>query len=147
MNLEDVEERCINYLRQAANPLVSVHTLLEYCRREPSCAELSEQELIDFLRPHELVRVVDPPPPEDPVQLGVYAESGLDMGPRAILKARMPSPREAATIMDSQLDNMLSALGKALEEADRAQQTEMAARIRETIQRTELLREKARGLL
>ena len=58
MSLEKIEERCLAYLRQASNPMVPVQTLLEYCQRDPDCGKLDFKELVDFLRPHELVHVV-----------------------------------------------------------------------------------------
>lgn len=99
MNLERVEERCLKYLSQSTDPMVPVGRLLEYCLREDPQSGLTGRVLLDFLRNHELVRVVDGP--------GMSAPGGLATEPRAILAARLPDRDALRAMLERQLDLLL----------------------------------------
>lgn len=116
MNLEIVETLCLNYLSQAGNPLVPLDTLLEFCRRDEQCAGLEEKDLLDFLRHHDQVRIIEAPADvSDMMAAGAPGPVG-DTVPRAILKTRVPAQRELALMMAGQLDSMMQALEAAIEQ-------------------------------
>lgn len=147
MNLELIEEKCLNYLRQASNPLVPVNTLLEFCRREPECGKLELQELLDFLRPHELVKVVDGPDEGEAVDQETFDAAGINMGPRAILKSRVPTKEQMTDMIAAQMRNMTEMLVEALELAKKAQDEAHIQEIEAALQKSEALRQKMNKLL
>lgn len=142
MQIERVEELCLNYLSQCTNPLVPINALLEHCRRDPLCAELQQAQLIDFLKHHELVHVVEP---ADTNVLGpeLFSGVGLNDGPQAILKSRFPSREEVGVTLQEHLKRMTSALATALEEAEREQCDPAALeQLREAMAKAQALKEK-----
>ena len=146
MNLERLEELCVNYLSQAANPLAPVSALAVHCRRDDACKDATEELLLDFLRPHELFQVVEGPEEDDPVNAEVFKSAGLDMGPRVIIKTHIPSPGEMSVIMQEQLDAMTETLSAALAEARaRGEQMGLEA-LQSALERAEALRAELRGL-
>lgn len=147
MNLEKTEERCLNYLRQASNPLVPVQTLVEFCRRDPECGKLELKELVDFLRPHELVHVVDGPKDDEEVDVEIFEEAGIIMGPRVILKSRIPSRDQMADMLSSQVQNMTSVLVEALELAKKKGDAAHIAELEAALIKSEELRGKMNSLL
>ena len=142
MNLERVEELCLNYLGQASNPLVSINSLLEHCRRDAACAELAFAELKDFLERHELVHVVAGPTAHGPEDLEALLAAGVDIGPRAILLTRMPSSGEVVRHLEENLANMVRALTSALDEAEKWEDAESAKQVRVALERAHALEQK-----
>ena len=132
--LEAIEEKCLNYLQQSANPLVPVHTLAEYCRRGESGIELGEPELEQFLRAHEQVQVVDGPGDIEPVSRTMFREA------RAILAGRVPDTQELARLMREQLDGMAGVLEKALSKAAETGDDDACEQVRAALERTHALR-------
>ncbi|HEX71953.1 MAG TPA: hypothetical protein ENN65_01380, partial [Candidatus Hydrogenedentes bacterium] len=117
MQLEQLEDRCLKYLGATANPMVPINALLEHCRRDAAFAELSEKQLLDFLRPHPLVQVVDAPDMPGEFQPDLLSVAGIDAGPRIILKTRIPGAHEMMQIMDQHLQNLIEVLTVALAKA------------------------------
>ncbi len=142
MNLERVEELCLRYLGQAVNPLVPVVKLHAYLEREDADQAPSMQRLLDFLRPHAEIVVLDGPGEDDPVGTEGFAAAGIMMGPRAMVKTRVPSRAQMLAMMFEQIDEMRDKLDAALEEANQSQNTKWAAQVAEAIIRSEQLREK-----
>ncbi len=143
MKLERVEELCLNYLTQNSVALVPVNAMLEHCRRDPECAQLSLDELLDFLRHHELVHVVERPALDSDEEQELISDTGFDLGPRAILHSRMPSREEIAAAMQENLERMSTALASALREAERAEEDPATLRqIKEAIEKASALRGK-----
>ena len=99
MNLEQMEQQCINYLSQVSNPLVPVDNLLRHLWQEEEFAGLTRQDLLSYLRKHEMVTVVDPERDEDPERVRDLSEAGLASGPRVILKSRTPTKAEMSDLM------------------------------------------------
>jgi len=150
MNLERVEELCLNYLRQAENPLVGMEALLAHCRRDPKCAKLGMEDLVPFLRAHVQVELMDAVPVEDPAELEVMRAAGFEPGPRAVLKSRIPTSRELSRLMLGQLEEMERQLNSALavmEETKDDTLREQQTRLREAVDRVTLLRDKMREYL
>jgi hypothetical protein len=147
MNLETVEEKCLAYLRQAPNPLVPVDMLLEFCRRDPECGKLERQELLDFLRPHELVKVVEGPEEGEEIGQDTFGEAGINMGPRVILNSRVPTKEQMADMIAAQMRNMTEMLVEALDLARKAKDEAHIQELETALQKSEALRQKMNKLL
>ena len=120
MNLENIETRCLNYLRQAANPFVPVRTLLAHCLREEPESGITEETLVDFLRAHgEVILLEGPPEAELDGAVGVS-------GPRALLKTRRPDPSAVLSLLREQMDMVRGVLERMAPEAE--QETDPARR-------------------
>jgi len=139
VNMESVEQHCLDYLDGAPNPLVAVSELLVHCRRSPECAGLTEQALLDFLRNHDLVRIIEPPAA---LLDDVAADEQALLEARVILKTRVPTRRQMSQIMEQQMTALADALQAALRHAESNRDAVAVARLRETLARTRLLRDK-----
>ena len=142
MNLERVEELCLRYLGQAVNPLVPVVKLHAYLVREDAEQAPSMSRLLDFLRHHAEIIVLDGPGEEDPVGAEGFAAAGFMMGPRAMVKTRVPSRAQMLAMMFEQIDEMREKLDTALESARQAKDPEIVAQVEKAIRRSEDLRMK-----
>jgi len=147
MNLEKIEERCLHYLQQAGNPLVPVDTLLEFCQRDPECGKLDRKELLDFLRPHAQVQIMEGPEMGDVIDQKDFAAAGINMGQRAILKTRFPSKEEMTEMLFEQLKEMTDVLVAAMNDAKKAKDEGRVAQLEAALQRSEALRQKMNKLL
>ena len=130
MNLEAVENRCIEYLGQVVSPLVPLSRLLRFVRQSDACAQVSEDELLVFLRPHPLFKVIEP----------MVAMNGGEE-PQVALASRIPSQAELTAMMREQLLQMLSALEKAEHEAEASADDTLRERIREMRSRAEMMQQ------
>lgn len=63
MILEDIEQKCLSYLKQVTRALVPFKRLspCAYLRRQDELGPFDEQDLLDFLRKHELFQVIESP--------------------------------------------------------------------------------------
>lgn len=140
MNLELVEERCLKFLADTANPLVPLGDLLTFCLREKSLAGLTAQELLAFVRHHELMRLIDAPGATDDGPLASGSENLQE--PRVILNSRIPSPREMGQMMMEQMTKMLDALHAAVAQAEANGDSAAVAQLRQALERAQTLRER-----
>ena len=147
MNLEKIEEKCLNYLAQASNPLVPVDTLLAFCQRDPECGKLSRQDLLDFLRPHAQIQVMEGVDMGGAIDPQTFAAAGINMGQRAILNTRVPSREEIAEMLFEQLRDMTDLLVDSLTQAKAAKDTERIVQLELALQKSEALRLKMNKLL
>lgn len=147
MNLEKLEQVCLAYLSQATNPLTPIRALHAHCKRDEDFAQLTERELIEFLRPHEEVTILEGPAPGEAVDSGMFAEAGIEMGPRAILRQRMPAARDLILMMDQQLDVMLKTLEDAQEQAERDGEESRLAQLSIARARAEMLRQRMHDMV
>lgn len=121
MRLERIQEICLEFLRNTSNPLTPVQLLFEQCMNDPGAREaLTQNALLEFLRNHQDVMVVEAHEDTPWVGASDFNGVGLDMGPRAILKARIPSRKELANILHEQVEEMRDHLRDALKAAQRA---------------------------
>ncbi len=141
MNLEDIERKCLTYLEQSQNPIVPLDALLRFLRRSEEHSALSEKDLLDFLRPHELFHVVEPMSLDDDTQREL-AEAGLAMRPSVMLFSRVPTSQQVKESMLANVDQLTQALEMALDEARAARDRDKARRVRETIKRAKMLRQR-----
>ncbi len=146
MNLERAELLVFNYLAQAENPLVPVSALLEHCRRDEQCQEVDEPVLLGFLRAHEAIILVEGPGTSEAVGLDAFEAVGINMGPRAILKTRVPSANDMSAMMNAQLEDMEKPLKKARELAETDGDEKSVQEIDAVLARVAELRAKIEGM-
>lgn len=143
-DFERIEHRMLSYLRQTANPLVPVEKLYEHMKRDPVCAELNMATLLDLLRTHGETMLFEAALSEAGVSQEEFAAAGILMGPRAILKERMPSKREMEVMLVGQVQEMQRQLQRALEQARDAQR---AQALRRALSRADALQERLTRML
>lgn len=147
MNLEKIEEKCLHYLREASNPLVPVDTLLEFCRRDPECGKLDRKELLDFLRPHAQIEVMEGPAMGEVIDRQTFESAGINMGQRAIIKTRFPSKEEMTEMLFEQLKDMTDVLVEALNAAKKEKDDARIDQLQTALAKSEALRQKMNKLL
>lgn len=147
MNLERIETLCLNFLKQAPNPLVPIGALLEFCSRDDEAGEISRDELLRFLRSHAEVQVMDGPEEGDPVGTDTFASAGFDMGTRAILNERIPTPAEMHRMLAEQAREMISVLEKSSKAAREAGDTGREAQIAQALERAQSMLKRIDALL
>ena len=106
-----------------------------------------EQDLLDFLREHELFQVIESPTGA----LGDEAsqklkEAGFNVGPSVILITRIPSARELAAQFDAQIEVLVGALQRALGEAQLRGDVKRVGEVTSMVERAEKLREVFKAL-
>lgn len=120
MNLEVIEEKVLNYLKQTSNPLVKVDLLHQHLLEEVEQDQISLNDLVVFLEKHELFRIIQPLPIDDPTMNSLFDSSGFINTPCVILDTRIPTPTQTATLMLEQLDHLIDALKKAMVDATKS---------------------------
>lgn len=145
MGLAQIEQLCLDFLRRTTNPLVPVDTLYEACARQG--ASISREELLSFLRNHADVLVVDGTGEDDPFSPAELQEAGVKLGPRAILKLRLPSRAEMTDMLQQQLQQMRFHLQEALDKARENKDTEAIRDIEAALRRGEELERKIHGFI
>ncbi|MCK5863147.1 MAG: hypothetical protein KAH38_11720 [Candidatus Hydrogenedentes bacterium] len=146
MSIERVEEVCLKALRQAVNPLMPVSMLFQKCEEEKVSGVLTEDLLLEFLREHADIVVVDGINDTDPVDCGKFDPAGVMMGFRAILKKRMPTHDEMKDMFQMQLEQMRSNLLQAMETAKENKDTRAIKEIEAAIENTSSLGERLSDL-
>ncbi len=143
MNLEAVEQGTLSYLKEVSKPLVPVDKLLRHLRLNEACADLGEEELIDFLARHELFTLLDlgagALDSETAKELGA---AGFDSGPMVILCTRVPAPEQLALHMKAQGLQLIEALNTALADAKAKGRPERARELIKVIARAEELQKR-----
>lgn len=146
MNLENIEEKCLHYLKQASNPLVPVEALLEFCQRDPECVSLTRQELLEFLRAHAEIQVMEGPDMGDAIDPETFHAAGINLGQRAILNTRVPAREEMFEMLAEQLKDMTDVLVEALNTAKKNKDVERVGQLQAALQKSETLRQKMNKL-
>lgn len=147
MNLEYIEQRCLNYLKQSKNPLVPLELLVKHCGQDENCAGVNEAILSEFLRKHDEVRVVDGPAPDAPVSVDVFAAAGLVMGTRFIYRDRVPTQAELAALIKEHIDAMISSLADALGRPELAGDPQRKVQLEQALERAHVLQGKVKQIL
>ncbi len=145
MQLEFVEELCIGFLEQTTNPLTPLETLYNYCKRNDTCSNLTQFELYTFLRNHERIMMLLGPDQNEPVNEEALRAGGLLMGPRVILKERIPSEGNLMLLFKAQLDDMETKLKSAIDSLNSEQQEEIDA-FTSALKRIKILRDNIQKL-
>lgn len=149
MNLEDIEQRTLTYLKQVSNPLVRLDVLYAHLFDEltPHGKSLTMGELQDFLAKHELFRLMEPLGLDgDPGMAAALSAVGLVSGPCVILDTRLPTRDQLAAMMLEQLNQMAEALATALHQAREENDEARAKAILRTLDRTGAIRKKVLAL-
>ncbi len=134
MNLDMMEEKLLNYLRQVSNPLVRIDVLYDHLVQDKQFKELSREDLLDFLNPHDQVNVIQSP---GDLQTSLeLEEAGFATGPCVILRTRIPTGDQLAAMMVDQLRTVHEALGRALVEARERGDVETESEIRKALERS-----------
>jgi hypothetical protein len=139
VNLEAIEQKCLKFLKQTTNPLVSVKTLQAHLDQDPETTGMSTKELVAFLKWHELFRVLEPgnvPAPEELTQLL------LGEGPFVILDTRVPTQEQVMAEMTRQLDALIESLVKALDQARVQDDQDRGRQVIQVLSRAQNLRAK-----
>lgn len=140
MNLEDVEQKTLAYLKQVSNPLVRIDVLFDHLKRELDLGSFSKEDLTDFLEEHDLFRVLDPVVADDEAGR-LMGEAGFLTEPSVILDTRMPARTELAATMLDQLDRLGEALIRALQEAREQENAEAETQVKMALERAARLRQ------
>lgn len=119
MNLEDIEQKTLAYLKQAGNPLVRLDTLYQHLDRELELGACSLAELRAFLEKHELFRVIETLPAGEGIGEALE-QAGLLNEPCVILDTRLPTRDQMTAMMLDQIGRLGQALATALGEAREA---------------------------
>jgi hypothetical protein len=142
VNLEAAEQRALKYLKEASRPLVPVDRLLRHLQDDPACAEITEEELLAFLRKHELFKVIEPlPPGTEPALRTVVKEAGLPLGVCVMLSTRVPTGAELSDMMQSQVDALIASLQAAALDARKRGKPDRTRQIMRMIARAQQLKE------
>lgn len=132
---------------QVSNPLAPVENLVRHLRTRAPCPEFTEEQLLEFLRNHELFRVIEPPESDqDSNVTRQLTELGVPSGPRVVLATRFPTSAQIAGMIQEQLDAMTDALAKAMAEAKEKGDTETEDRVLDALVRAEKLKKKFRAV-
>lgn len=146
MNADAVKRICRAYLEQASNQLVSLEVLHRRACDDPECGSVSEQELLECLRQDESFRVIEPLRPAamgDPKDIKAI---GFTPCPRVILASRVPKPAELFAMIRAELQNLTDALSKALGEAQRTGNADVARQVIKILDRANVIKERAGDL-
>lgn len=141
MNLEDIEQKTLAYLKQVSNPLVRIDVLYDHLARDLDLSGFSKRDLVDFLEDHELFRVLDPVVADDEAGRLMH-EAGFLTEPSVILDTRMPTRTELSVTMLEQLDRLGDALASALREARAQKNAEVESQVEAALERAKTLRER-----
>ncbi len=119
--------------------------LLRHLHEHQEFEHVHEEELLDFLRRHDLFEVLDPPGlGASPEGRQMLDEAGLGMERCVVLETRLPSRGQLRDHMDEQIAQLIAALETARDEAGNRAEPERVAAINEVLQRAEMLRAKVR---
>ena len=115
MSLEVVEDKTIQYLKLASNPLVQLDTLHSHLQNECPGYALTRDLLLDFLQKHERFRLIESATLDHaPGLTDSLSTEGFISGPYVILDTRVPTPEQLALMMAEQLQRLGEALAHAL---------------------------------
>ncbi|HOJ67874.1 MAG TPA: hypothetical protein PK379_01775 [Candidatus Hydrogenedentes bacterium] len=117
MQLEQIESECLRLLGASPQPLVPLHGLMLELRKAFPNADLREDLILQFLRSHQDVVVLEGLGNLGPVTEQDFAEAGYYMGPRVVLRSRVPGPRDLSAHLLEQMNVLETLLAKALDAA------------------------------
>ncbi len=143
MQIERVEELCLRLLSECENPLMSVRALYEQCVATDGVGEaLTEDALLQFLRGHADIMVVEGVDTDAPVDAAAFDMAGIVMGPRAILKNRVPTRDEMKEMFGMQIAAMRENLLNALERAKKNNNDVAIREIEAALEHTDTINER-----
>ncbi len=140
-HLEAIEEKALRYLGQVSNPLVRIDVLHAHLADAEAGEQIVRGELEDFLKHHELIRVIEALPQEAGGATEELARQDASAS-YVILGDRVPTHEQTAAMMLEQLNSMHKAISVAQAEARNNADFALLSRISDALQRIEALREK-----
>ncbi len=114
LNIEEIERRCLGYLKQTSNITVTFKSLVRHLRNDETCPTLEEGQLLEFLRDHELFYVIELPDTLDETAREKMADLDIDTGPRVALGTRVPARDQASWLVLQQISALREALAGAV---------------------------------
>lgn len=143
MNLESIEQRCLAYLQEAQKPMVPIAQLLRVVHEDEDSVGVTENELLAFLREHELFTVIEPQGlTESGGDVKELEAAGFMTTPSVILTTRLPSKNELAEAMQQQMGTMLNALEAAMNQARGENNPRLAMEVQAILKRARELQQK-----
>ena len=143
MNLESIEQRCLAYLQEVQKPMVPIAQLLRFVHEDEDSADVTESELLGFLRKHELFTVIEPQGlTESAGKMKELEAAGFMTTPSVILTTRLPSKNELAEAMQLQMGTMLNALEAAMNQARGENNPRLAMEVQAILKRARDLQQK-----
>ena len=139
--LEAIEEKALSYLGQVSNPLVRIDVLHAHLTDAEAGEQIPRGELEDFLKHHELIRVIEALPQEADCATEELVRHDASAS-YVILGDRVPTDEQTAAMMLEQLSSMHKAISVAQAEARNNADFALLNRIDDALQRIEALREK-----
>lgn len=133
MELERIEQECLRLLGESSQPLVPLDRLMAELRRTFPDANLPEELLLQFLRSHQDVVVLEGLGNLGPVTEQDFAEVGYYMGPRLVLRSRVPGPRELGAHLLEQMNTLETLLARSLDAARQNQDRKRAETVEELL--------------
>lgn len=148
MSLEALEELCLDFLKNSANPLVPVTHLYAHCMEASNFAySLTPQDLLDFLRKHSELQVIEAEEEAGvEVEEDQFLEAGILMGTRVILKTRLPDTQDLKASFKLQLLEMKKQLEQMLLRAQGRNKPEEVESIKENLARNQSLLDRFESL-
>lgn len=148
MNLEDIEQKTLHFLKQVSNPLVRLDVLLDHLRENSTLPDLDETRLIEFLADHELFRIIEPLAQlGDSQQTEALSKTGFASDRCVILDSRVPSQDHLLAMMTDQVGRMIDSLKAAFEEAKSAGDVGRMQTLQEILGRSSELQKKLATLV
>lgn len=130
--LEDIEERILNYLGQVSNPLVRMDVLHRHLGGAEADRQIPLAKLEAFLTQHELIKVIKPLPEAEDNATSSYA----------ILTTRVPTAQQTSAMMLEQLNILHEALSIAQAQAQNSADFPRLGELDEALRRLDSLRRK-----
>jgi len=140
MELERIESECLRLLGESPQPLVPLDRLLHELRRAFPQVNLPEDVLLRFLRSHQDVVVLEGLGNLGPVTAQDFADAGYYMGPRAVLRSRIPGPRELGAHLLEQMNGLETLLARAMDAARQEKDVKRTAALEDAMIRLGELR-------
>ncbi len=143
MNLESIEQRCLAYLQEVSKPMVPIAQLLRVVHEDEDSAHVTENDLLAFLRKHELFTVIEPQGlAESGGNANELEAAGILTSPSVILATRLPSKNEMVEAMQQQMGTMLNALEAAVSQARGENNPRLAMEVQAILKRARELQQK-----
>ncbi|NLN93613.1 MAG: hypothetical protein GX130_09950 [Candidatus Hydrogenedens sp.] len=148
MSLEALEEFCLDFLRQAVNPLVPVSHLYAHCLESSNYQySFTADDLLDFLKNHSELQVFDSGTDTiGEVEEDHFLEAGILMGTRVVLKSRLPDIKELKASFKLQLLEMKKQLEQLLARAEARNKPEEVEAIKKNLAKNQSLLERFENL-
>ncbi len=143
MDLETIEQTCLEYLKQVSNPVVTLGALFGRVKQNiDECPEISREDFLAFLRAHELFTVIEAPDWSSNAEMkGVFESAGISSEERVILCTRVPPAGELSSMMKEQLELIHRSLAASISETSQDGDDANAGKLLQLLEQTQKLME------